>query len=41
LAVSSPIMLMVMVGGSLCWFKRPALWHIDAVGGRPPHLYAK
>ena len=29
---------MVMVGGSLCWFSRPALWHIDAVGGRPPHL---
>jgi hypothetical protein len=31
-------MLIVMAGGSLCWFKRPALWHIDAVGGRPPHL---
>src|SRR3954451_2623546 len=38
LAVSSPIMVMLIVDGSLCWFKRPALWHIDAVGGRPPHL---
>ncbi len=23
---------------SLCRFSRPALWHIDAVVGRPPHL---
>src|SRR4051794_36745152 len=38
LAVSSPIMVMLIVDGSLCWFKRPALWHIDAVGSRPPHL---
>src|SRR3954462_11167949 len=38
LAVSSPIMVMLIVDGSLCWFKRPALWHTDAVGSRPPHL---
>jgi hypothetical protein len=31
-------MVMLITDGSLCWFKRPALWHIDAVGGRPPHL---
>ena len=39
LAVSRPIMVMLIAGGSLsAGSQRPALWHIDAVGGRPPHL---
>src|SRR4051794_13504855 len=39
LAVSRPIMLMPIAGGSLVrTLSRPASWHIDAVAGRPPHL---
>src|SRR4051794_9844168 len=36
LAMSRPIMVMLTLGGSLCRYSRPALWHIDAAGGRPP-----
>ena len=39
LAVSRPIMAMLIVGGSLpASVSRPAVWHIGAIGGRPPHL---
>jgi hypothetical protein len=38
LAISRPIMVMLIVGGSLCRSRQPAPWHTDAVGGRPPHL---
>jgi hypothetical protein len=38
LAMSRPIMVMLIAGGSLCRSSRPAPWHVDAVGGRPPHL---
>src|SRR5919205_9991 len=39
LAVSRPIMLMLIAGGSLMrTLSRPEPWHIDAVAGRPPHL---
>ncbi len=31
-------MVMLIAGGSLCRSSRPAPWHTDAVGGRPPHL---
>src|SRR5215204_7605135 len=33
-----PIMLMLIAGGSLTRLVTTASWHIDAVGGRPPHL---
>ncbi len=33
---------MLIVGGSLfAGVSRPAVWHIGAIGGRPPHLIAK
>ena len=36
--MSMPIMVIPIVGNSpLCRFSRPAFWHIDAAGGRPPH----
>src|SRR4028118_1846740 len=38
LAVSRPIMVMLIAGGSLCRSRQPAPWHMDAVGGRPPNL---
>src|SRR5437764_15229631 len=39
LAVSRPIMLMLIAGGSLMrTLSRPEPWYIDAVAGRPPLL---
>src|ERR671912_1318510 len=38
LAISRPIMVMLIVGSSLCRSRQPAPWHSDAVEGRPPHL---
>src|SRR5215212_6747215 len=38
LAVSMPIMLVLIAGGSLMRVLATAPWHIDAVGGRPPQL---
>src|SRR5215207_5688372 len=38
LAISRPIMVALMVGGSRRRSRRPAPWRIAAVGGRPPHL---
>ena len=32
-------MLTSVTDASLGWFTTPPLWHVDAVGGRPPHHY--
>jgi hypothetical protein len=37
LAISRPIMITSDTDASLKWCSTPPLWHIDAVGGRPPH----
>src|SRR3954454_4945135 len=35
--MSNPMMLTSDTDASLKWYQTPPLWHIDAVGGRPPH----
>jgi transposase len=33
------MVLTSVTDASLRWFSTPPLWHVDAVGGRPPHHY--
>ncbi len=37
MAKSKPIEVTSVTDASSRWFTTPPLWHIDAVGGRPPH----
>src|SRR5215204_1499352 len=37
LARSKPIVLTSSMDASLRWSSTPPPWHVDAVGGRPPH----
>ncbi len=37
LARSRPMVLTSSTDASLRWSSTPPLWHVDAVGGRPPH----
>src|SRR3954447_23644934 len=37
LARSRPMVLTSSTGASLWWSSTPPPWHVDAVGGRPPH----